>query len=126
MGQRGKLCLRRHPQPERFRTTSRRLFQRLCCGGSGANGHCRAGIRYGRLHQAAAGHCGIVGLKPTYGRVSRYGLVAFASSLDQIGPMAQTVEDAAILLQAISGHDPKDSTSTDQPCRTLKPRWERT
>lgn len=62
-----------------------------------------------------AGHCGIVGLKPTYGRVSRCGLVAFASSLDQIGPMTQTVKDAAILLQAISGHDPKDSTSADQP-----------
>lgn len=62
-----------------------------------------------------AGHCGIVGLKPTYGRVSRYGLVAFASSLDQIGPMTRTVEDAAILLQAISGHDRKDSTSANCP-----------
>lgn len=62
-----------------------------------------------------AGFCGIVGLKPTYGRVSRSGLVAFASSLDQIGPMTQDVTDAALLLDVISGKDPMDSTSLDLP-----------
>ena len=54
---------------------------------------------------------GIVGMKPTYGRISRFGLIAFASSLDQIGPLTRTVEENAHVLQAISGHDPKDSTS---------------
>ena len=79
----------------------------LCLGATGTD-------TGGSIRQPAA-FTGIVGIKPTYGRCSRWGVIAFASSLDQAGPMTRTVRDAAIMLGAMSGHDPKDSTSADLP-----------
>ena len=80
---------------------------RLCVGAVGTD-------TGGSIRQPAA-FTGIVGIKPTYGRCSRWGIVAFASSLDQAGPFARTVRDAAILLRSMAGHDPKDSTCVDRP-----------
>jgi len=72
----------------------------------------------GSIRQPAA-LCGLVGVKPTYGMVSRYGLIAFASSLDQIGPFAHSVADAALVLEVVAGHDPRDSTSLPEPAPAL-------
>jgi len=107
-----------------FRTT-RNPWNLACVPGGSSGGSAAAvaadmcagalGTDTGGSIRQPGGFCGIPALKPTYGRVSRYGLVAFASSLDQIGPMTKDVRDAAILLGAMAGHDPLDSTSAEVP-----------
>ncbi|WP_207476165.1 amidase family protein [Arenibaculum pallidiluteum] len=108
------------PRPRQEWTFTRKLVPGGSSGGSAAAVAARCvmaatGTDTGGSIRQPAGFVGIVGLKPTYGRCSRWGIVAFASSLDQAGPMTRTVRDAAVMLRSMAGFDPKDSTSVDMP-----------
>ncbi len=102
-------------QPVGSRACAGRFQRRVRRRGGGPDGALAIGTDTGGSIRQPAAYCGIVGLKPTYGRVSRFGLVAFASSLDQVGPMARTAEDAALLLEIIAGADPRDATCARFP-----------
>jgi aspartyl-tRNA(Asn)/glutamyl-tRNA(Gln) amidotransferase subunit A len=92
----------------------RRLVRRFCCRDRSSPDTAATGTDTGGSIRQPAAFCGITGIKPTYSSVSRYGMIAFASSLDQGGPMAQTAEDCGLLLNAMVGFDEKDSTSLDR------------
>ena len=84
-------------------------------GGGGGGGRARGDRhRHGRVGAATGEFCGLVGFKPTYGRLSRYGVVAFASSLDQVGVLCRSAKDLALMMTAMGGHDPKDATSLEE------------
>ena len=99
--------------PWNLACTPGRLQRRLGGGGGGCLAPLALGTDTGGSIRQPAALCGVVGLKPSYGRVSRFGLIAYGSSLDQVGPFAHDVLGAALLLEVMAGHDPRDSTSVD-------------